>query len=231
MPWVCLLLKHNSASMEMTGSNTLLPTWQISVNKAGAVETIARNTPLPEAHPTLSTGQEHFLKCHSGKHHLLSSPAPQGSSFNLIQFSTTHTGFMTHTLTSLQDIKALFYSSTEENLPCGSLPSPSTPKLPGCRAGFQAAPTPCTGCVRRWRGGGQHPQEDNTLCSDSQGEPNNHNSTAPAKQQINTSLKQESAEIMQTEREWGMPSQLPVRMPWVLLITHIATVAPVIPSC
>lgn len=215
----------------MTSSNTLLPTWQISVNKAGAVETIARNTPLPEAHPTLSTGQEHFLKCHSGKHHLLSSPAPQGSSFNLIQFSTTHTGFMTHTLTSLQDIKALFYSSTEENLPCGSLPSPSTPKLPGCRAGFQAAPTPCTGCVRRWRGGGQHPQEDNTLCSDSQGEPNNHNSTAPAKQQINTSLKQESAEIMQTEREWGMPSQLPVRMPWVLLITHIATVAPVIPSC
>lgn len=127
MPWVCLLPKHNSAPMEMTGSNTLLPTWQISVNKAGAVETIARNTPLPEAHPTLSTGQEHFLKCHSGKHHLLSSPVPQGSSFNLIQFSTTHTGFMTHTLSSLQDIKALLYSSTEENLPCGSLPSPSTP--------------------------------------------------------------------------------------------------------
>lgn len=138
MPWVCLLPKHNSAPMEMTGSNTLLPTWQISVNKAGAVETIARNTPLPEAHPTLSTGQEHFLKCHSGKHHLLSSPVPQGSSFNLIQFSTTHTGFMTHTLSSLQDIKALLYSSTEENLPCGSLPSPSTPNcglqgwLPGC---------------------------------------------------------------------------------------------------
>lgn len=188
----------------MTGSDTLLPTQQISVNKAGAVETIARNTPLPEAHSTLSTGQKYFLKCHSGKHNLLSSPAPQGSSFNLIQFSTTHTGFMTHTLSSLQDIKALLYSSTEENLPCGSLPSLSTPKLQVCRAGFQAAPTPCTGCVRRWRGGGQHPQEaSNMLCSDSQGEPKNHNSIAPAKQQINTSLKQEMLKSRRLSKSRG----------------------------
>lgn len=163
MPWVCLLLKHNSEPMEMTGSNTGQPTRPIPVNRAVAVTAICQEHPTARGspHPT-STGQNQSLKCHIGKHNFWHSPGPQGSSFDLIQFSTTHIWFTTHTLSSLQAIKPLPDCSAAYNLPCGSLSSPCTPELQGCKDGVQAAPhtvlsypvllTP--GCVRRtggWR--------------------------------------------------------------------------------
>lgn len=70
-PWVCLLLKHNPAPMEMTGSNTLLPTQQISVNKAGLWRPLpgtptARGSPHPihraETFPKMSQWQAQSLE-------------------------------------------------------------------------------------------------------------------------------------------------------------------------
>lgn len=98
LPWVCLLLKHNPEPMEMTGSNTGQPTRPIPVNRAVAVAAICQEHPTARGspHPT-STRQNQSLKCHIGKHNLWHSPGPQGSSFDLILFSTTHIWFTTHT--------------------------------------------------------------------------------------------------------------------------------------
>lgn len=88
LSWVCVLLEHNPALMDMTGSNTRLPTQPIPINRVD-VAAICQEHPTARGspHPT-SSQQNHFLRCHSGKHNLWHSPGPQGSSFKSVLHNT-----------------------------------------------------------------------------------------------------------------------------------------------